>query len=64
MSDGVWAVVDIDYGESITTVHAEEIDALRAINERGYGRVKFVPWGLSLVDMAIDARNAKESTNV
>ena len=50
---GVWAVVDIDYGESITEVYPVEVEALRAINRRGYGRVRFVPFGISLVDLDI-----------
>jgi len=48
---GVWAVCDLDYGESITAVYATELDALRAINGRGYGRVRFVPWGKSLMQL-------------
>lgn len=49
---GVWAVVDFDYGESITEVHPTEVDALRVLNGRGYGRVVFVPWGKTLGDIA------------
>lgn len=51
IAQGVWAVVDSDYHDTITMVYLEEIEALRAINERGYGKVKFVPWGKSLVDL-------------
>jgi len=40
--EGVWAVVD---GEKITTVYRNEIEALRLLNGRGFGRVVFVPWG-------------------
>jgi hypothetical protein len=48
---GVWAVVDnANYGEQVSEVHSEEIDALRQINGRGYGRVIFLPWGMTLQD--------------
>lgn len=43
--NGVWAVIDLDYGEHITAVYKEEIDALRVVNERGYGRVRFLEFG-------------------
>mgnify|MGYP003611601834 CR=1 FL=1 len=49
---GVWAVIDLDYGESITSVYPTELDALRVLSGRGYGRVAFVPWGASLADLA------------
>lgn len=48
MSDsagGVWAVIDSDYGENITAVYPSELDALRVLNGRGYGRVAFIEWG-------------------
>lgn len=47
-SGGVWAVIDRDYGESITAVYPTELEALRVINERGYGRVGFVSFGQTL----------------
>jgi len=47
-SGGVWAVCDRDYGETITLVYPTEIEALREVNARGYGRVVFVPWGTEL----------------
>jgi len=35
--EGVWALCDRDYNETITAVYATEVEALRAINGRGYG---------------------------
>ena len=48
---GVSAIVDRDYGESITAVYPTEVDALRALNGRGFGRVVALPWGLQLSDL-------------
>lgn len=45
---GAWCVVDRDYGETITAVYLTELEALRAINDRGFGRVAFVKWGETL----------------
>lgn len=47
---GVWAVVDYDnsYNDYASTVYAEEIEALREVNGRGYGRVVFLPWGVEV----------------
>jgi hypothetical protein len=46
---GIWAIVDLgSSSENISIVFATEIDALRALNVRGHGRVEFVPFGLSL----------------
>jgi len=51
-SGGVWAIVDTDYGDSITSVHETELDALRVLNGRGYGRVLFIEFGSTLADYA------------
>jgi len=61
---GVWAVVDTDYGESITAVYETELDALRSLNGRGYGRVRFVPFGKSLVDLDIEERAKPEPHSI
>lgn len=45
LAGGVWAILDHDYGESITAVYPTELEALRVINERGYGRVQAIGWG-------------------
>ena len=50
LAEGVWALVDFDHNETITSVFQSELEALRAINGRGYGEVKFVQWGRSLYD--------------
>lgn len=42
---GVWVIIDSDYGENITSVYATELDALRVLNGRGYGRVAFLEYG-------------------
>jgi hypothetical protein len=42
---GVWAIIDRDYSDSITAVYPTELDALRVLNGRGYGRVAFIAWG-------------------
>lgn len=49
-SEGVWAVIDSDYVEAIQMVFPIEIEALRILNGRGYGRVAFIPWGMSLTE--------------
>jgi len=49
--EGVWALCDRDFGETITAVYSTEVEALRAINGRGYGRVVFLPFGKTLNDM-------------
>lgn len=52
---GIWAIVDRDYDQYfVNSVHPAEIDALRALNERGYGRVVFIPWGATLGDIKED----------
>lgn len=43
--EGVWAILDDDYISYITAVYPTELDALRVINRRGYGRVAFLKWG-------------------
>lgn len=48
MTDGVWAIIDRDHYESITAVYPTEIDALRVLNNRGYGRVDFLPWNTNV----------------
>ena len=45
LAGGVWALLDADYLEAITAVYPTELDALRVVNGRGYGRVAFIPWG-------------------
>lgn len=47
-AEGVWAVVDNHYADYISEVHPTEVEALRVLNGRGYGRVMFVPWGTTL----------------
>ena len=47
----VWAVVDRDHSESITSVHRTEIDALRVLNGRGFGRVVELPYGKTLEEL-------------
>jgi len=47
---GVWAVIDRDHNEHVTAVHATEVDALRTLNGRGYGRVMFLPWGKTVYE--------------
>jgi len=51
-ASGAWALVDHDYGETIIAIYSTELDALRELNGRGYGRVVFVPWGKTLADIA------------
>ena len=60
MSDmeDVWAVVD---GEKITTVYRNEIEALRLLNGRGFGRVVFVPWGDTVYE--VRAREGEEQAD-
>lgn len=45
---GAWVIVDRDPHENITMVFQSELDALRAANVRGYGRVVLVPYGKTL----------------
>lgn len=48
--DTIWALVDRDYGENITAVYPTELDALRVVNGRGYGRVVELNWGETLIE--------------
>ncbi len=48
---GVWVVAERDYYEYIERIYATEIEALRKVNEQGYGEVKFVRWGSTLQEM-------------
>lgn len=48
---GVWAVTLRDYYENIERVYETEVEALRWINEMGSGKVRFIPWGMSLVEL-------------
>ena len=43
---GVW-VIEGNPGD-ISTVHPTELAALRTVNDQGYGKVVFIPWGYSL----------------
>ena len=43
--EGVWAILDRDHYETITAVYPSEVEALRVLNGRGYGRVVLLPWG-------------------
>lgn len=52
--DGVWVVAVRDYYEIIDRVFETEIEALRWVNESGSGKVRFVPWGSSLVELGDD----------
>lgn len=52
--EGVWVVVHRDYYETIERVFPEEIDALRHINKEGYGSVRFIPWGKSIVELNME----------
>ena len=54
-SPGVWAVCHLDYGDVIEKVYNTEIEALREINARGYGHVRFLAWGKDLHDMDQEA---------
>lgn len=45
LAGGVWALLDDDYISYITSVYPTELEALRVINGRGYGRVAFINWG-------------------
>ena len=47
---GVWVIVDYNYDQYISEVHQTEIGALRVINQRGYGSVRFLEWGKTLSD--------------
>jgi hypothetical protein len=49
--NGVWAVVSRDYYEHIDRVFETELEALRWINNDGYGKVRFVEFGKTLSDM-------------
>ena len=51
MNEGVWAVTQRDYYETIERVFPEEIDALRHINQAGYGTVRFIPWDKSIPEL-------------
>lgn len=48
LAEGVWALVDRDHCDTITAVYPSELDALRVLNSRGYGRVAPLEWGESL----------------
>lgn len=48
MTDGVWVIIDRDHYDSITAVYPTELDALRVLNGRGYGRVQFLNWGTNV----------------
>lgn len=50
--NGVWVVYSRDYNLLVQSIHAAEIDALRAINAQGYGSVMFVPFGVDVTDAA------------
>jgi len=50
VSDGVWAVVLTDYGDHIDKVFRTELEALRVVNNQGYGKVRYVEFGKSLTD--------------
>lgn len=43
--EGVWAILDRDHYETITAVYPSEVEALRVLNGRGYGRVVHLAWG-------------------
>lgn len=58
--EGVWAIVDRDMGETITKVYPTEIAALRELNGRGYGRVRFVPFGQDLHDLDTEEAHLAE----
>ena len=49
--EGAWCVCDRDYYETITSVYPTEVEALRTLNGRGFGRVRFVPYGKSLNEL-------------
>lgn len=55
MTTGVWAVCQRDYGDHIEKVYETEIQALREVNLRGYGHVRFVEWGKDLNEMEATA---------
>lgn len=43
--EGVWAILDRDHYETIAAVYPSELEALRAVNWRGCGRVVPLAWG-------------------
>jgi hypothetical protein len=47
----VWAVVDRDHSDYISAVYPSELEALRVLNGRGYGRVVLLPWGTELSEL-------------
>lgn len=48
--DGVWIVRSSILG-SVLSIHKTEIEALRKANAEGKGRVEFIPYGKTLVDL-------------
>lgn len=53
---GVWVSHSWDMGPTEVRPHASEIDALRLINEQGWGEVVFVPFGKSVDEAHREAR--------
>lgn len=49
-TEGVWAIIDYNYDDYIDRVYPSEIEALRESNRQGYGKVKFLPWGMNLAE--------------
>ena len=58
---GVW-IVESEPGE-IGTLHPTELDALRAVNDQGYGRAIYVPWGLTLWEAKEQQRKEPENAD-
>lgn len=48
--EGVWVYYGHDNGWYVHSIHATEIEALRALNDNGYDRVGFVPFGMEFND--------------
>lgn len=47
---GVWALFDHDHGPCVMSLHLDEIDALRASQQAGHGKVAFVPFGADFAE--------------
>lgn len=60
--EGVWMVGHFDWNFIVESVYPAEIEALRVINERGYGEVHFLPFGVDASDVALGRRAAQQST--
>ena len=53
---GVWVVGHFDWNWIAEKIYDSEIDALREVNARGYGEVRFIPFGAEISQVALGAR--------